>query len=81
MTNARRQREPSPRPMVYYHGHTHHEDGQRTVTFSINGKRHTYTLTDTACNVTEYLCKHVSLLKALNFAKSRDAAPTVATST
>lgn len=59
------------RTTVQWHGLTIAEDGQRSVTLSVNGQRHRYTLTPPQCDTVEYLCKRVSGLKALAFAKSR----------
>jgi hypothetical protein len=70
------------RTTVLYHGRTHNPDGTHSVTLSVNARRYTYTLTSPQCDTVEYLCKHVSALKALGFAKSRNSAsPTKATST
>jgi hypothetical protein len=72
----------SKTPLVLYHGRTHNEDGTHSITLSVNARRYTYTLTSPQCDTVEYLCKHVSALKALAFAKSRDrVGPTSATST
>ena len=58
-------------PLVHYHGHTVHEDGQHSVTLSVRAVRYEYFLTPDQCNTVEYLCRNVSARKALNFAKSR----------
>lgn len=60
-----------PRPKVFYHGRTTHPDGQHTVTLSIRGTRYDYHLSPPAADTVEFLCRNVSALKALNFAKSR----------
>lgn len=58
------------KPGVYYLGRN---TTDHTVTLSINGQRYEYYLTPTQCDTVEYLCKKVSALKALSFAKSRAA--------
>lgn len=58
-------------PLVHYHGHTVHEDGQRSVTLSVRGVRYEYFLTPDQCNTVEFLCRNISARNALNFAKSR----------
>jgi hypothetical protein len=40
-----------------------------TITLAINGQRYEYWLNPGACDSVEYLCKHVSSLKALALAK------------
>lgn len=59
------------RTQVYFIGQSRHPDGRTSVTLGVNGKRHEYFLTASQCNTVEYLCKRVSGLKALNFAKSK----------
>ncbi len=63
-------------PMVYYHGRN---DLDQTVEFSINGKRYHYTLTPSNRDTVEFLCRKVSLLKALAYAKRRALMTTAGT--
>ena len=67
------------KPGIYYLGRTRTEDGQHSVTLGVSGKHYTYTLTPIQCDTVEYLCKRISALRALNYAKSR-ASLIVATS-
>ncbi len=60
-----------PRPKVHYHGRTRLESGQHVVTLSVNGSRYDYYLANHQADTVEYLCRKVSALKALSFAKSR----------
>lgn len=62
---------PRPRPRVLYHGRTRTPDGLHAVTLSINSRRYDYHLTSSQADTVEYLCKRISALKALGFAKSR----------
>lgn len=57
---------------VYFIGHNHID---HTVTLAVSGKRHEFYLTPAQCNTVEYLCKHASGLKALNYAKQRNRPP------
>jgi hypothetical protein len=59
------------KPVVFFHGHTIHEDGRRSVTLSVDGQRWQYDLTSPQCDTVEYLCKRISARKALNYARSR----------
>lgn len=65
-------------PIVHYHGRDY---SQSSVILSVNARRYEYFLTPQQCDTVEYLCKHVSVLKALNFAKSRNQSRISATST
>ena len=58
-------------PGVYYLGRTRTPEGDHIVTLSIRSQRYDYYLTAPQADATEYLCKRVSALKALSFAKSR----------
>ena len=60
-----------PRPKVYLCGRTREADGQHVITLSVNAKRYDYHLTLAQADTVEYLCKRVSALKALAYAKTR----------
>lgn len=48
-----------------------HNTTDHTITLAINGQRWEYWLTPSACDTVEYLAKHISLGKALAFAKRK----------
>ena len=47
-------------------------DTDHTALFAVGTKRYEYTLSPQQLDTVEYLCRRVSVLKALNFAKRRD---------
>lgn len=57
-----------PRPQTYYLGRN---DLDHSVCFAIGSRRYEYTLTPQQIESVEYLCRKVSILKALNFAKRK----------
>ena len=62
---------PRPRPKVHFISRTR-EDDSHIVTLAINGTRHAYHLPSAPCaDTVEFLCRKVSALKALAYAKSR----------
>lgn len=58
---------------IHYHGRSQ-DFGQHDVTLSINGIRYRYNLTSQQCDTVEYLVKHVTIGKALAFAKKHATA-------
>lgn len=62
---------PRPRPTVLFHGRTRTSEGQHVITLSVNSRHYDYHLTLAQADTVEYLCRKVSALKALAFAKSR----------
>lgn len=72
----------STQARVLYHGRLRNPDGTHSVTLSVSGTRYTYALTPPQADTVEYLCRRISTLRALNYAKSRDrVGPIKATST
>ncbi len=57
-------------PRTYYLGHTSDADAHG-VCFAIGSRRYTYTLTPQQIESVEYLCRKVSILKGLNYAKRK----------
>lgn len=62
---------PRYQPIVLYHGYTDEADGYKLVTLSVDGRRYNYLLTIPQAHTVEFLCKRVSGLRALGYAKSR----------
>jgi hypothetical protein len=50
-------------------------DTDHTLTLAVGGKRYEFWLTPIQLDTAEYLCKKVSGLRALNYAKSRNRPP------
>jgi hypothetical protein len=48
-------------------------DQDHTALFAVGTKRYEYHLTPQQLDTVEHLCHRISVLKALNFAKRRDA--------
>lgn len=69
---------PSHGPRAYYLGRTN-DSGQHSVLFAIGTRRYAYILTPQQIESVEHLCKRVSVLKGLNFAKRRAATTTATT--
>jgi hypothetical protein len=77
----RKPRPDAPRgPVCYYLGQTN-DAGLRSVLFAIGQRRYEYTLTPQQIESVEHLCKRVSILKGLNFAKRKARAGSYAGAT
>ena len=61
------------RATIHYHGRSQNFN-EHDVTLSINGIRYRYSLASQQCDTVEHLAKHVSVGKALAFAKKHATA-------
>lgn len=68
---AAKRASPKPKPIIHYHGRANWQDGLHIVTLSIDGARWEYALLPQQADTVEYLCRKISVRKALAYCRSR----------